>query len=97
MEIKVDDKTLEILKDELDAEKKDVVRIDVMGFGWAGPTLGIVLDEQGQNDEIRDMGGVKFAVDKEIVPIIQEVTVIHTVGPEGVKIAIAGEGGGCCS
>jgi len=40
--------------------KDKAIRVNVSGFGWGGPQLGLVLDEQNKNDYSQDIDGVTF-------------------------------------
>ncbi len=68
MKLDVTKKAVEVIKDIL-KDKEDVVnnvRIHVAGVGWGGPTLGLVLDEQKDNDEVFDIEGLTFLVEKDL-------------------------------
>lgn len=42
------------------------VRIYIAGFGWGGPSFGLALDEQKENDEVDTAGDIKFVVDNDV-------------------------------
>ena len=68
MKLNVTDSAIETIKN-IQAESKEAVtsiRINFAGFGWGGPNLGLVLDEQKENDDVFDIDGVKFLVSSEL-------------------------------
>ena len=67
MNIKFKDGTTEILKSELNKKGKSAVRIVIQGIGWGGPKLGLVLDEQKENDDVTKIEDVTILVDKSLV------------------------------
>jgi Fe-S cluster assembly iron-binding protein IscA len=50
----------------------------IKGFGWGGPTLGAVLDEQKQNDITETIDGVKFVVDNEEAEVFENCKVFYS-------------------
>lgn len=77
MNINFDDNTKNVLKDNLNKKNKDAVRFLVKGFGWAGPTFGVVLDEQHENDVVNIIDGIKFVAEDEIAYMFEDVNLIY--------------------
>ncbi len=50
------------------------VRIFLNSGGWAGPSIAMALDESKDTDEIFEIDGYKYIVDKEF---LKEATPIH--------------------
>lgn len=73
------------LKKKMDYLNKDVVRFKVAGFGWGGPILNIVLDEQKENDIIEEVNGVKFAADNQISTLVKNPEIIKIENEFTVK------------
>lgn len=90
MIIKARNEVLEKLKDALKNANKTAVRLDVAGFGWAGPTFEIVLDEQKDNDDVFEIEGVKFVAEAEFGFLIQGVEVVSLGNEFALK-----DNGGC--
>lgn len=66
---------IEATKDALKEIKKIIekqeandkaIRVNIAGFGWGGPSLGLVLDEQKENDYIEEIEGIKFLAGEEL-------------------------------
>lgn len=68
MKINITEKAQEELKKILDKRKEvsKSVRIYLAGFGWGGPSFGLALDEQKDNDEVKEVEGFKILVDKDL-------------------------------
>jgi len=42
------------------------IRINISGFGWGGPQLGLVLDEQRDSDYVEEIDGVTFVAGEDM-------------------------------
>lgn len=51
------------------------LRLYIAGFGWGGPTFGLALDEQKDNDIIEEVDGFKFIADKDVTSQYNKFTV----------------------
>ena len=59
---------LENLKSYLSQNKIDsAIRIALMQGGWAGPSLGLALDESKENDKIFEENELTFLVDEGLL------------------------------
>jgi len=68
MNIEISNKAQEELKkvlEQRDSQDKHL-RIYIAGVGWSGPSFGMALDEQKQDDELTQVGEFKFVVDKDV-------------------------------
>lgn len=83
MNVTIDESTKEALLDNLKKRNKDAVRLAIKGFGWGGPTFGVVLDEQHEDDDILEVDGVKFVAEKDISFVFDNIKVIHKKGVFG--------------
>lgn len=72
MNVRIKNEVLKDLKKALEDSSKSAVRYDLTGFGWSGPVFEIALDEQKDNDDIVEMDGVKFVVEKEFSELIND-------------------------
>lgn len=77
MNITIDDESKNALLNNLKEHNKSAARLAIAGFGWGGPNLSVVLDEQKSNDIIEDVDGLKFVVDKDEEYIFEECTVSY--------------------
>lgn len=63
-------------------EKKDAfdkkIRLYVSGYGWGGPSYGIALDEQHNEDKTQDIDGITFLVDENLVDQVDAFNVDYT-------------------
>lgn len=80
---------IEDIKKSLQNRNKSAVRIGLEGFGWAGPTFAIALDEQKENDEVFEIDGVKFVADKEFSFLVNGFKIVKV----GNGYEIEGNGG----
>jgi Fe-S cluster assembly iron-binding protein IscA len=78
MKVTFDEKTKEALEKKLNEFGKSAVRFMIQGFGWGGPTLGVVLDEQKLEDTVEIVDGITFVVDKEEDYIFEDCSVVYT-------------------
>ena len=51
------------------------IRIFLNSGGWAGPSLAMALDEPKDSDDIFDVKGLKFVVDKEFMERAQTIKI----------------------
>jgi HesB-like selenoprotein len=82
------------LLENLEKRNKDAVRLAIKGFGWGGPTFGVVLDEQNENDDALEVDGIKFVAEKDISFVFQGVKVIHRKGVFGDFFDVYNPNGG---
>lgn len=99
MNITIDTEARDALLANLKTQGKSAARLTIAGFGWGGPNLSVVLDEQKSNDIIEDLDGLKFVVDKDEEYIFEECTVSYkkTFFEKTFKVVskIIGENTGC--
>lgn len=100
----VTDLAIKNLKDYMSQNSIDsAIRVAIMQGGWAGPSLGLALDESKENDEVVDQDGLQFLVEKGLLASCGEIMVDFVdAGPRSgfsitSKIPLAGAGGGCSS
>lgn len=65
MNITINSETRDALLEKLKQKNKSVVRLLIAGFGWGGPTLSVVLDEQKDNDITTTVDGITFVSNKD--------------------------------
>ena len=66
----------EAIKDLLKgSEKIPSIRIILTEGGWAGPSLGLALDEPGEKDEMFDAMGLTYIIEKEFYNTIKPVKI----------------------
>ena len=91
------------LKSYLDQNNvESAIRIALMQGGWAGPALGLALDESKDNDSDFEFGGITFLVDKTLMDSCGSIKIdFIDDGPRsGFAVSSAmpiGGGGGCAS
>lgn len=99
MNVIIDNETKEALVNNLNKRNKSAVRLSIKGFGWGGPTFGVVLDEQTENDDVIEIDGIKFVAEKDISFVFDNVKVIHRKGLFGdfFDVYNPDNAGGSCS
>lgn len=67
-------------KEKLSFSQSPILRIDVAGVGWGGPSFKIVLEElkENTNDIIEEFQGVKIAYDSGLKPYIKNTIIDHS-------------------
>lgn len=95
MNIFLKEGTAEALKAELNKKGKMAVRIVIKGFGWGGPSLGVVLDEQTDKDDIVSIEGIDFVADKEISFILTDAKISYHKGLFGNSFNITNGTSSC--
>lgn len=55
---------VEVLEDK--AQKDHPLRVHVSAIGWGGPRFGLALDEKQEEDNIYEVEGFNFIVEKSI-------------------------------
>ena len=90
IEITIQPEIVKGLKDELKLKAKDVVRFEVVDFGWGGPIFDIVLDEQKEDDTLVEIDGLKFVADSEIAALLKNPEIVKEEEQFTVKKS------GCC-
>ena len=78
MKISFDDKTKAALLKKLEKNDNKSFRLMIKGFGWGGPTLGAVLDEQTENDIAQVVDGINFIVDNDEAEIFKDCIVSYS-------------------
>lgn len=78
MNISFDDKTKDALLKKLNNNDNKVIRLMIKGFGWGGPTLGAVLDEQKNDDIVEVVDGITFVSNNEEAEIFEDCKVIYS-------------------
>lgn len=88
MNISFDDNTKNALNKKLLQKNKSSVRLLIKGFGWGGPILGVVLDEQQEDDILESVNGINFIVDKESSFVFEDTKIMHVKGLFGESFKI---------
>jgi len=98
MNISFDDITKNALKNQLEAKGKSSVRLLIRGFGWGGPILGVVLDEQQEDDILESVNGINFVVDKESSFVFEDTKIMYTksIFGESFKVLTATTSNSSC-
>lgn len=73
------------------------LRIYVAGFGWGGPSFGIALDEQKDEDEVIKVDDFTFLLDADMVNNFSDFTIDYSNSwlRKGFQVN-AGRGGPSC-
>ena len=98
MNISFDETTKNTLKQKLEQKGKSAVRLLIRGFGWSGPILGIVLDEQQEDDILESVDGINFVVDKESSFVFEDTKIMYTksIFGESFKVLTADTANSSC-
>ena len=84
-------------------KQKTPIRVYLNKGGCCGPSLTLALDEARDNDDVFDLNGYTFVVDKELIAMASPITVDMTDYGFAVGSSLqlgggsCGSGGGCGS
>lgn len=78
MNISFDENTKLALEKHLNDKKKKAIRLHIKGFGWGGPTLGLVLDEQKDDDISENIEGLTFVAQKDEAYIFDSTKILFS-------------------
>lgn len=92
---KAKDELKKILSDKDTTGKR--LRLYIAGFGWGGPSFGLALDEQKENDIKSTVGDFEFIVDEDTTNQYNEFTVdfVKDWLRKGFRISANGNSGNC--
>ena len=80
-------------------KEKSPVRI-YLGGGCGGPRLALGLDSPGDDDDVFDLGGLTFCIEKPLLESIQGVKMFMSGAGFEVEplrpLPVMGGSGGCC-
>lgn len=79
--IKLTEKAIAAYNKEILPFKENLIlRINVVGVGWGGPSFKIVLEELKENksDIIEEFKGIKIAYDNNLKPYIKDTVIDHS-------------------
>ena len=100
----VTEKATEMIREFLkDREEIPPIRIVLSQGGWAGPSLGMALDEPRENDEVFDSDGITYVIDKGLLDQVKPIKVdfVDSAFGSGFSIqsnlAMGASCGSCCS
>lgn len=98
MNISFDKTTKDALKKQLEEKGKSSIRLLIRGFGWGGPILGVVLDEQQEDDIIESVNGINFVVDKDSSFVFEDTKIMYTksIFGESFKVLTAHTSNSSC-
>ena len=99
MNISFDKTTESALKKQLEEKGKSSVRLLIKGFGWGGPILGVVLDEQQEDDLLESVNGINFVVDNESSFVFEDTKIMYvkSVFGESFKVLTSNTSNSSCS
>jgi len=98
MNISFDEVTKDALNKQLLQKGKSSVRLLIKGFGWGGPILGVVLDEQQEDDILESVNGINFIVDNESSFVFEDTKIMYSksIFGESFKIITAETSSSTC-
>lgn len=100
MKINITDSAKKMIEKTLEKEniEKANIRIYIQGMGWGGPTFGIALDEQKENDYVEPKDSINYVVEKELLDRFGgfEIDYSNSFLYKGFRIRVA-QGGSTCS
>ena len=96
----VTDSAQAALKDYFEKQKvSSALRVFLSQGGWSGPSLALALDESKESDNVYDINGITYLVDKTLSDQAKEIKVdfINQMGRSGFSVTSSMiSGGGSC-
>lgn len=98
MKIHLDEAAKNALINSLKEQNKSAVRLTIAGFGWGGPNLSVVLDEQKEDDVLVNVDGIDFVANEDEEFVFEDCTVSYkkTFFGETFKVVSAAFGESSC-
>lgn len=79
MKINLTERAKEELKKVIkEKETKKPLRIYLAGHGWGGPSFGIALDEQKDNDVVTEIDDITFVIEEDFADGFENFTVDYS-------------------
>ena len=99
MKIDVTQRAQDELKKILEKKNSDgkILRLYIAGFGWGGPSFGLALDEQKENDVKHVVENLEFVVDTELTQQYNDFRIDYSDNwlRKGFSIYANGSSGSC--
>lgn len=102
MKILTTSATIDAIKGVIEAQegKPQNIRLFMAGMGWSGPSFGLALDEQKDNDAINTEHGISFVMEKDLYEQFGEMRVEYMnngyfVGPSNQEESDCGSCSSC--
>lgn len=98
MKIHLEDAAKDALITALKEQNKSAVRLTIAGFGWGGPKLSVVLDEQKENDISVNVDGINFVANEDEEFVFEDCIVSYknTFFGQTFKVVAKGFGESSC-
>ena len=94
--LEVTSSAVENLKTYLaDNNIESAIRISLMQGGWAGPSLGLALDEPKENDEMIKENGITYLINKELFDEAKPINVDFVESAFGSGFSISSKLAAC--
>ena len=102
MQLKKEDVMLELtetatqqITEQLKDKEVSAIRVFLDQGGWGGPSLSLALDEPNDNDEVYDISGFKYVVDKELLEQAKTIKIDFQGRGFAITSDMVVESGGC--
>ena len=94
--LKITDTAKEKIQEILNSNPGKLLRVEMQGYGWGGPTLGLALDEPTANEAATPINGINVLISEELKKFVDEGTIDYKTEPwrEGFTIKTGGQS--CC-
>ncbi len=98
MKIMTNDETLEAISDILTEveDQPSNIRLYVSGYGWSGPSFGLALDEQKEEDLFDEIKGVRFIMEESLYDEFGDIRV-ESMGGGFMVMPVINSASGCGS
>jgi Fe-S cluster assembly iron-binding protein IscA len=60
----------ELIKVKGDKESLSI-KVIIAGYGWGGPSFGVILEESAENDYVENQDGIIVSVEKEFIELFK--------------------------
>ena len=88
--LQVTEKANEIIQGFLeDKDETSCIRVYLSQGGWAGPSLGMALDEPREDDEVIKDNGITYLIEKQLFDQVKPINVDFTETAMGSGFSIS--------
>ena len=89
--ITITDTARDKIKDVLNANPGKFLRLEIEGFGWGGPRLGLALGEPETNESAVPVNGIDVIIPEEVKHLAETSTIDYYKGPRGEGFTVGRE------
>jgi Fe-S cluster assembly iron-binding protein IscA len=75
MKIQITDRAREELLKVKGDKENIAIKVIIAGYGWGGPSFGVILEESSENDYVEDHDGIIVSAEKDFIELFKSFIV----------------------